>query len=126
VNTFRKKMMSMFLVHVMITKATISTQQATNLSLILQSLLRIGLNLYLKLLQLQRISLSLKNNGEHFMGPISNSNYGGVELIRSCFVEFQPILALRAQQDLLMSMDFSKFLQRMRWLPGLRNSITQR
>lgn len=41
-----------------------------------------------------------KKQWEHFVGPISNSSCGGVEWTRSCSVELQPILALRAQHGL--------------------------
>src|SRR5664280_649060 len=99
--------------------------QATSLSPIPQPRPLTGLNLYLKLLLLQRISLSSKNSGEHFMGPISNSSCGGVEWTRSCSVELQPILVLRAQHGSPPSTDFSRFLPRPQWLPGLRNSTTQ-
>ncbi len=122
VNTFRKNMMLVFLVHVVITKATILNPESNESFSILQPLLQIGLNLYLKLLQLQRISLSLKSNGEHFTEPISNSSYGDMGLIRSCSVELQQILALRVQQGLPTSTDFVRFLPRTLWPPDLRNS----
>src|SRR5665647_464413 len=75
--------------------------QAISLSPIPQPRPQTGSNLCLKFPRLQRISLSPKSSGGHFVGPISNSSCGSVEWTRSCSVELQPVLALRAQHGLL-------------------------
>lgn len=53
--------------------------QATSLCPIPQPRLQTGLNLYLKFPRFQRILLSQKSSVGHFMGPIWNSIYVGVE-----------------------------------------------
>jgi len=125
VNTFRENMMLVFLVHVVITKATILNPESDESFSHPATPSPDWSEFVPEIAPTSKDIVITKKQWEHFMEPISNYSYGDVGLIRSCSVELQQILALRVQQGLPTSTDFARFLPRTLWPPDLRNSTMQ-
>jgi hypothetical protein len=125
VNTFRKNRISVFLIHVILTKATILNPESDESFSHPAPLSPDWSEFVPEIAPTSKDIVITKKQWEHFMEPISNYSYGDVGLIRSCSVELQQISALRAQQGLPMSTDFVRFLPRMLWPQDLRNSTMQ-